>query len=125
MNHIYPHKWASACGEAATDGKGELTEVASTWARGLFGLQGKELAAGLERCVNIPDGWPPSLPKFKALCRPPEQPKEEIENAGMYTPAVLALPEPKEMREQRCERKRKAMNGLRAALNSTTGTTVS
>jgi len=55
------------------------------------------------------------LPEFKSLCRPTMG-----ENAAMYRPIPLALPEPKEMREKRRERKRIAMAGVRAALTGTT-----
>lgn len=65
--HLYGHKWSSTYGDCAvTDG--ELTDVAKTWASGLHGITGENIAGGLRRCCDRPDAWPPTLPEFKALC---------------------------------------------------------
>lgn len=116
MNHIYGHKWASAYGELATRENGELTETASSWARGLMGLQGAELAHGLEMCVDRGETWPPSLPEFKALCKPPA-----MENAEMYKVTPRALPEPKEVREARRAKGKAAAQMLKAHIRRLTG----
>lgn len=116
MSHLYGHKWSSAFGEAAADAQGELTETASTWARGLYGLQGAELARGLEQCVNRKDPWPPSLPEFRALCR-----EQADENTAMYRMAPLALPEPKEAREARRAKGKAAAQMLKSHVRRITG----
>ena len=68
LTHIYGHKFASAYGESATDGN-ELTEAAKTWASGLRGVTGEQIASGLRECVNCGESWPPTLPEFVAMCK--------------------------------------------------------
>lgn len=68
LNHIYGHKFSSAFGESAFDGKG-VTETARTWASGLRGVSGDEIAAGLRECVDSGESWPPALPEFVAMCK--------------------------------------------------------
>lgn len=73
MAEIYGHRWTSQYGETDTDG---------TWARGLVGITGAQLAAGLQRCVNQGNkraqngeqDWPPSLGEFRGYCLP-EKPR--------------------------------------------------
>ena len=67
MAHIYGHKWTSAHGESGIE-KNELTEVARTWATGLRGVTGEQIAVGLRACIDRLDDWPPTLPEFKRLC---------------------------------------------------------
>jgi len=63
MAAIYGHKWVSAHGDS------DITR--DTWQRGLRDITTAELAAGLRAVIARPDPWPPSLPEFRALCRPP------------------------------------------------------
>ena len=35
------------------------------WSQGLAGLTGEQIKKGLD---NLTDGWPPSLPEFRAAC---------------------------------------------------------
>lgn len=76
MIAAYPHRWAPTMGESpqhpATlpDGSphpyaGQLTVAGDTWARGLAGMTGEQMARGLESCVNSGKEWPPSLTEFK------------------------------------------------------------
>ena len=58
MTRIYGHRWTSSFGET-DDG---------TWAKGLRGLSGEQIALGLSRCVVSGEAWPPTLPEFRALC---------------------------------------------------------
>lgn len=89
MSHIYGHKWSSSMGESAI-ANGALSDVAQTWATGLNGVTGEQLAAGLHACINRNEPWPPTLPEFRALCKPPM-----VENAAMYRRSeLLALPRP-------------------------------
>ena len=72
-------KWRAAMGESPQhpptlpDGRpnpqaGELTIYGETWAKGLAGLTGDDLARGLSACITRSDEWPPGLPEFRALC---------------------------------------------------------
>lgn len=62
MAAIYGHRWTSSYGD---DPAGM---VGDTWAAGLVGLTGAQLAKGLEACIASSDPWPPSLPDFRARC---------------------------------------------------------
>lgn len=62
MLATYGHRWASAYGQ---DPNGV---AAATWAAGLAGLTAGQVAAGLRACLTFGDGWPPTLPEFRALC---------------------------------------------------------
>lgn len=62
MAEIYGHRWISAYGE---DPEGS---AALTWGKGLAGMSGAQLAAGLAACVASAEPWPPTLPEFRALC---------------------------------------------------------
>ena len=80
MAEIYGHRWVSSYGEIPTD----------TWAKGLYGLTTRQLADGLNECMKAAQGWPPTLPEFRAMCLP-----EKVENAAMYKRHdMLALPSP-------------------------------
>jgi len=67
MSHLYGHKFTSAFGESAIS-NGELTDVAKTWASGLRGLTGAQIAKGLHVICARTDPWPPTLPEFRAAC---------------------------------------------------------
>lgn len=61
MTAMYGHRWVSAHGER-DDG---------TWSAGLGDVTGDEIAHGLSACLSREDPWPPSLPEFRAMCKPP------------------------------------------------------
>ena len=61
MAEIYGHRWTSAYGE-------EAGAAAQTWAKGLSGLSIDQIARGIDSCILAADGWPPTLPEFRALC---------------------------------------------------------
>jgi hypothetical protein len=67
MSHLYGHKFTSAFGETAI-ANGDLTEVAKTWASGLRGVTGEQIAKGLHAICARSDAWPPTLPEFRAAC---------------------------------------------------------
>lgn len=46
-----------------------LTEAARTWASGLRGLTGDQIANGLRECVDCGESWPPTLPEFVKMCK--------------------------------------------------------
>lgn len=82
MVAIYGHKWTSSYG---------LDDADDTWLRGLGGITPSEIAAGLSACVLRADPWPPTLPEFRAMCRPPADTRP---NAAMYRDFPKALPAP-------------------------------
>lgn len=62
MLELYGHRWKVHFGDSADSGAGE------TWSKALFGLTAADLARGLESCLLVDDNWPPSAPRFRALC---------------------------------------------------------
>jgi len=62
MADVYGHRWVSSYGADPQKGAGQ------TWAKGLAGLTGHQLAAGIESCITSAESWPPTLPEFRALC---------------------------------------------------------
>lgn len=63
MAEIYGHRWSTAYG---TDPDPE--GAAGTWAKGLAGVTGAQLAEGLKACIASSEPWPPTLPEFRAMC---------------------------------------------------------
>jgi hypothetical protein len=78
-------KFVARYGTLFTDRFGGLpiAEVAEEWASELAGYTGEELARGLEGCRALK--FPPTLPEFMALCRPP------IDSQSAYIEAVRNL----------------------------------
>jgi hypothetical protein len=62
MTEIYGHRWTSAYGVDQEAGAGK------TWAQGLAGLTTMQIGLGIERALLSAEEWPPTLPKFRALC---------------------------------------------------------
>lgn len=58
MSEIYGHRWVSSYGAVPSD----------TWARGLAGFTGEQIARGLAACLKTTEEWPPSLPAFRDRC---------------------------------------------------------
>lgn len=65
MTGVYGHRWVSTYGAA----------VSETWVRGCSDLGTEDLARGIRACLDWTgnEGWPPTLPQFRALCRPPKE----------------------------------------------------
>jgi len=61
MSEIFGHKWVSAYG----------SQPSETWLAGLIDMTEEELRTGLLGCLEWPGDWPPTLPQFRKLCRPP------------------------------------------------------
>ena len=112
MTHLYGHKFSAVFGERATRPDGSLTDVAQTWAGGLRGITGAQLAAGLRTCIGSGDAWPPSLPEFRAMCLPKRVPLCHQEARTRPELAYIALPRPPKAPAQQEECLRK----IRAAL---------
>jgi len=62
MAEIYGHRWVSAYGDDAGAGAGR------TWAKGLAGITAEQIAIGLSAALASADEWPPTLPRFRAMC---------------------------------------------------------
>jgi hypothetical protein len=100
MAQMYGHRWVSAYGETY-DAQGELSETAKMWKSGLAGLTPQQIARGLEQCMALGDDWPPSLPKFRALCLEKQAGDPHSIHAAAYKqPECLALPKPRPSREK-------------------------
>lgn len=59
---MYGHTWASQYGATAAG------VAAETWAATLSGLTGEQLAEGLRACRLEGADFPPSAPRFRAMC---------------------------------------------------------
>lgn len=62
MADVYGHRWTSSYGADPVTGSG------TTWAKGLRGITGRQLGAGIQACITSAEPWPPTLPEFRALC---------------------------------------------------------
>jgi len=62
MAEVYGHRWTSAYGDDAGTGAGV------TWAKGLAGVSLEQIADGINAALVSADGWPPTLPEFRAQC---------------------------------------------------------
>lgn len=88
MTDIYGHKWSSQHGEIDHD---------DTWLRGLSDFTPAELSHGLSACAKQEpdhngDTWAPTLPEFRAMCKPKPYP---------YDTNVPALPTPNLSKEEK------------------------
>ena len=57
----------------------EIADLRDTWAAGLAGISGQELAAGLRAAAA--HRWVPTLPEFAAMCQPWREPQAGFELA--------------------------------------------
>ncbi len=62
MAEAYGSRWTSSYGDNPNQG------AALTWAKGLAGLTGEQLAGGIGACIACADPWPPTLPEFRMRC---------------------------------------------------------
>lgn len=69
MVALYGHAWVSVHGltPQATD-HDALSMSGSTWAGVLAGLTGLQIAEGVNACVAEGGEFPPSAPRFRAMC---------------------------------------------------------
>lgn len=99
MEEIFPHKWSSKVGPVGSN-------AFKTWHRELEDLSLEQISSGLKACVHTGEDWPPSLPRFRALCI-------EHGSAAMYqAPDGLSLPKPRPSRDKA----RPYLQALRQAL---------
>jgi len=64
MTELYGTRWTSQHGETPT----------LTWQQGLADMSAADLGTGIVTSVKSGEAWPPSLPEFRAYCRPPRDP---------------------------------------------------
>lgn len=62
MASLFGHSWVSQYG-AAPDGV-----AGDTWSAVLAGLTTQQIGIGLQALTRIPSDWPPTAPRFRALC---------------------------------------------------------
>lgn len=118
MTHIYGHRWTATFGKSAVDANGDFTEIARTWATGLRDISGEQIAAGLHACCNDATNEWPSLPMFKAKCRPSVV---MVEHSDMYKAHKKSLPEPDWRKAERNAKWIEAITELRGKLHKTAG----
>lgn len=63
MAEMFGHRWTASFGEKA--------DPSSAWASALSGVDGRQLANGLNAVAMRGDEWPPSAPAFRILCLTP------------------------------------------------------
>jgi hypothetical protein len=94
MTETFGHAWTSSYGETPSD----------TWLAMLIDMTPEELRTGLIACANWTERFPPTLPQFRALCRPRREEAHQV---------FRRLPEPEEVRTQRREQGLAHLAGLR------------
>lgn len=77
MGELYGNKWSEYIALA-----GGPKRAAELWQSALAGISADELKRGLDGCLKSGNGWPPELPVFRAMCRPPRDPEHEFERAA-------------------------------------------
>lgn len=82
MTGVFGHRWVSSYGAMPSE----------TWLAGLIDLEPEQLRTGLVACLDWQGDWPPTLPQFRALCRPRVHEAHKI---------FQRLPEPEGSRERR------------------------
>lgn len=56
---MYGHKWTSVHGLEDADG---------VWGKALTGVDGAQIAKGMQACLEQKLEWPPSAPQFRGMC---------------------------------------------------------
>ena len=62
MGEIFGQRWTGPFGNDPATG------AAQTWAKGLAGLTGQQVARGMSAVMTSAEPWPPTLPEFRSLC---------------------------------------------------------
>jgi hypothetical protein len=69
MTALYGHAWVNVHGVTPHDvGTRALSMSGDTWAKALAGLGDQNFAAGIGACVAEGAEFPPSAPRFRAMC---------------------------------------------------------
>lgn len=120
FGYMYTHKFTSTYGETAVDDEGNLTSAAKTWAASLGDVDHEQIINGMRACKDSGGEWPPSIPKFVAMCK-----GKDINGFGLdYIPEYHrpAIRNPERILssdardEHRKEVNKKGMAGIRAAM---------
>ena len=68
MASLYGYTWVNVHGESPHTQSGELSMSGDTWARSLAGITAQQIAIGIRACVTEGGEFPPSAPRFRAMC---------------------------------------------------------
>lgn len=68
MSALYGAIWIRSNGASPKRHDGEISVAGDTWRRALTGLRGSQIARGLQACVEQGGEYPPSAPRFRAMC---------------------------------------------------------
>lgn len=105
MGEIYGHRWISAYGEY---GDGErASSTVETWRKGLTGVTPEQIARGLKTCLERGADWPPTLPEFRAMCKPVRAPYHQ-----KFARALPVSPSDPSVAEDAITKMRRAVGGL-------------
>lgn len=77
MAELYGNRWGEYVELA-----GGAERTAALWQAGLSGIGADEIRRGLEACLKSGNGFPPALPVFRAMCKPPRDAEHEFERAA-------------------------------------------
>ena len=99
MAQMYGTKWTHNYGD----------EPNATWAAGLAGLTDRHIARGINAVMDSGEEWPPSLPKFKSLCKA----GEGWQSRQPYVPLLTKETTEEERQEfvQKLKELRQVLNG--------------
>ena len=77
MTEMYGHQWLEY-----VDAAGGQDAATKVWQTGLAGITPEEMRRGIGACLMSGKPWPPALPEFRELCRPPRDAEYEFERAA-------------------------------------------
>ena len=117
---MFTHKFTSVYGESAVDDKGNFTSSAKTWGASLSDVTHEQIINGMRACKDSGEGWPPSIPKFVAMCKGSGANEFGLDYVPEYHRSPIRSPEKilsSDTRDaHRKEVSKKAMGDLRGAL---------
>jgi len=69
MVAMYGHAWTNVHGLTPHETNSTILSISGdTWSRALAGITSQQIGAGLEACVAEGGKFPPSVPRFRAMC---------------------------------------------------------
>lgn len=77
MSELFGSRWLEYVELA-----GGTERTAALWQAGLAGIGAEEIRRGLDACLKSGKDWPPTLPVFRSMCRPPRDAEHEFERAA-------------------------------------------
>lgn len=112
-------------GRTATE-NGKLTPAAETWLSAMqsMGVTAMDISAALEAMVLEGGDFPPSLPKWLRLCKPPKEEVPAYHRPYISQSSQLAISDgrtPEEKRQERIRRAAPHIQAIREALRKGSG----